>query len=281
MRLLSSIPLFFSLVLLGSCDIVNPAEPIPTYIHIDSFQFIQTPNTGTASQKITSVWVYLDGKDVGAFDLPATIPIIAEKAGQIRVSPGVTYSGLNDILTPYVFFLSDTMTLNPAPGQTVTWTPKSRYMSDTLLNIFNVDFETGFDPFTHLSGTDSISVTNDPNHVFEGTYAGYFAVNSDSASEELLTQSFFAPKESFVELNYRGSLSFEIGLQSTNSNGQFISQYLFGYKARPDWNKVYIGLQDFIDAYPDKAYRVIIRVNPEPGATGYVSFDNLKVISRK
>jgi hypothetical protein len=65
------------------------------------------------------------------------------------------------------------------------------------------------------------------------------------------------------------------------TSGTFSPQYLFGYKPRSDWNKVYIGLQDFIGANPDEIYKIIVKVQPGGTATGYVSFDNLKVITRK
>ena len=281
MRLLSSILIFFGFLIITSCEMINPEEQVPTYLHIDSFNFQKTPNTGTASQNITSVWVYFEGERVGVFDLPATVPILADAVGKVSVLPGVTYSGIKDILTPYVFFLSDTMTLTPAPGQIVSWTPTTQYMEEEYLNIFNVDFEAGGNPFTQFDGDTSLQVVTDPNLVFEGNASGYIYLDNMSRSENMLLQQFFADKEAYIELNYRGTLDFEVGLQSTTAGGQPFTQYVFGYKARPDWNKVYIGLQDFISANPGKAYRVVIKVAPGSPSTGFVLIDNLKVIFRK
>ena len=213
MRLLSSILIFFGFLIITSCEMINPEEQVPTYLHIDSFNFQKTPNTGTASQNITSVWVYFEGERVGVFDLPATVPILADAVGKVSVLPGVTYSGIKDILTPYVFFLSDTMTLTPAPGQIVSWTPTTQYMEEEYLNIFNVDFEAGGNPFTQFDGDTSLQVVTDPNLVFEGNASGYIYLDNMSRSENMLLQQFFADKEAYIELNYRGTLDFEVGLQ--------------------------------------------------------------------
>ena len=280
MRLLSSILLFLCVVFMGSCEVINPEEPVPTFLHIDSFSFRPTSTyVGTRSQKITSVWVYFNGNNIGAFDLPATVPIIAEKSGQLRVVPGVTYSGINDVLTAYPFFVSDTMTLVPAQGQVVSWTPETGYLNDSLLNVLNINFETGLNPFLKFSGDTGLTRVDNPELVFEGKYSGYIYLDNDSSSEIISTTGFAASKESYIELNYKGTLPFEIGLATTS--GTFIPQYLFGYKPRSDWNKVYIGLQDFIGAHPDQVYKIIVKVQPGRSATGYVAFDNLKVVTRK
>ena len=87
----------YLLVVLASCNLINPSEPIPTYVQIDSFQF-KTSNpvlTGTARQKIFSAFVYLDNQLIGAYELPARIPIISNKPGLLKVAPGVILNGLN------------------------------------------------------------------------------------------------------------------------------------------------------------------------------------------
>ncbi len=280
---------FFNLIvallacfLLNSCEVINPDEKIPTYVHIDSFSFVPTPNTGTSSQKITTAWVYFDTEPVGVFELPATFPILMDKPGKLTVTPGIMYSGLSNAQTQYPFFLSDTMTISPATasGSVINFIPKTRYISDSLLKIVIEDFEEG-NSFLTVGGDTGLVRVSDPSLVFEKNYAGYIHFANNKLSENIMSKSFTARVESFLELNYKCSLPFEVGLQSTNASGQYFTAYLYGFKPRSEWNKVYVGLQDFITQYPNKEYRVVIRVGPFDGSTGYVSLDNLKVITKK
>jgi hypothetical protein len=278
MKFLKVICLFFAAsVFISSCDVINPKETIPTYVHIDSFKFVPNPNDGTSSHKITSVWAYYNYILVGVFDIPCTFPIIADKPGKLLLIPGIAYSGLTDIQTQYPFYTGDTSTINPAPTKTINYTPTTQYIDKSLLHFVNEDFELG-NSFKQVDGDTSLIRVSDPNLVFEGKYAGCIYFNNMTLSENILTTSFAAPTQCFLELNYKGTLNFEIGLQTTNSSGQLFAQYFYGFHARADWTKVYVGLQDFIQEYPNQTYRVMVRVIADNPTQGYVSFDNFKVI---
>ena len=266
-----------------SCNIVNPAEKIPTYIQIDSFQFVPTNNTGSSSHKITSAWVYFDNQTVGVFDLPATVPILAESKGVVLVIPGVTFSGINNIQTQYPYYLSDTLTIVPGVGKVVNFIPETKYLADTILNSVIVDFETGVG-FNRVIGDTEIVVVEDPNLVFEGSKSGYIYLDNKSYSENIMLQGFSDPRaESFLEMDYKCSLPFEVGLQTTNATGQLFTQYIYGFKPRTTWNKVYMGFNEFVSAFPNKQYRVVIRVGSLGGdpVTGFVSLDNIKVFTKR
>ncbi len=264
----------------GSCDIINPEEQQPTYVRIDSFAFEPGVNTGTSSQRITSVWAYLNGQILGAFDLPATIPVLADEPSELLLRAGVMYGGISDILIPYPFFRGDTMTLTPTPGEIINFTPKTRYFSEDLLNFINEDFELG-NSFTLVYGDTTLERTSDPSLVFEGDFSGHIEFNNHKFAEYVMTTSFTSSGSAgtFAEINYRGSLPFDVGITTTNSGGQAVSQYLFTYRAREDWNKVYVGMQDFINAYPNRPYRLLIRVYSAEPTQGYVSLDNIKVVN--
>jgi len=266
------------LFLITGCDKVDPTEKTPTYLKIDSFHFQPTPGTGTSSHKITSVWVYLEGRTIGAFDLPATVPVLADEPGQITLTPGITFSGLNDVQTAYPFYRSDTFTLNPQPGEVVSITPVTSYLPDTALNILELDFETG-NPFYKTDGDTALIVTSDPQYRFEGDYGGLIVLDDQSLSVNLMQTAFIAPTVSFLEINYRNTVPFQIGLQTTSSTGQTFTTYILGLHPRNEWNKVYIGLQDFVNQYPNRNYRIVVRVLTENPQDGFVALDNLKVIS--
>jgi hypothetical protein len=263
-----------------SCNIINPAERVPTYVHIDSVQFVPIPNTGSGSQKITSAWVFFDNAPLGAFELPATVPVLTDKQGVITVRPGVVYSGLKDILTPYPFFALDTITINPSQGQVINLHPKTRYFSDTTFNFIYHDFDVS-SGFSKLSGDTELVRTGDPAYVFEGGYSGLIYLNNQSTAQSLMLQPFVKGQETYFELNYKSSVAFGIGVQGQDASGNLITQVVLTVKPHDTWNKLYVGLQDFISAYPNGPYRMVITVAESSPITGYVALDNLKVISKK
>jgi len=53
--------------------LINPAEPIPSYIHIDKIDLTTDYSSqGTSSNKITDAWIYVDNELIGAFEMPVT-----------------------------------------------------------------------------------------------------------------------------------------------------------------------------------------------------------------
>jgi hypothetical protein len=222
----------------------------------------------------------MDNKTIGVFDLPALIPILMDKQGVLALTPGISYSGLKDVQIPYDFYKTYTTNLDPDPGKTVTILPTTGYYSDTSYNLLIEDFESS-NSIVPITGSDTIFRTNVSGEVFEGNYSGKIVIDSADYSEFVMSNSFTAPTEAYLELNYKCSVPFVIGMEFTDAGGNINLKYLYGLKAKEEWSKAYIGLQDFILNYPGKVYNIVIQVNPDNANSGYVLLDNLKVISRK
>ncbi len=56
------IPVFFlALACMTSCEVINPAEPVPSYIHLDSVSLKTTYITeGSALSNVSDAWIYVD-----------------------------------------------------------------------------------------------------------------------------------------------------------------------------------------------------------------------------
>jgi hypothetical protein len=269
---------------IASCNVINPAEVTPTYVYLDSTQFKVNDalKEGSASQKITSAWVYFNNDLVGAFELPAKVPILATAAGQVRVAAGVTYSGLSQ-QSMYPFFQGDTFTIQPSAGQVLHPIPTITYVSGAKFP-FREDFETG-NTFSGLNpnlATDTTIVrTDDKSKVFEGGGSGYIFVDANHPTSENISNTAFtiAQGESYLELNYKCNTSFQVGL-ITSVNGEIIPQYIGGVRAKESWNKIYVALSKFTGNYPSKSYSLLIKTGLDEGlSTGYVLLDNIKVVS--
>lgn len=273
-----------SLLSFAGCEIINPAEKVPTYVHVDSFQFISSPGTGTASHKITNVLAYLDYAPLGTFDLPADIPILADKPASLMLMPAIQFSGMADRIVAYPFYQADTSTLIPAAGKRITLSPVTRYFQDSLLNFTTEDFEAG-NAFVNLEG-DTMVRSSDPQYVYEGNWGGVILLKDTAFATNILSTSFSMPTigsnkaEVYLEMNYKCSVPFVVGLQTSDGSSDIVN-FLYGFNARSSWNKVYIGLEEFLTAYPNRSYRVIVRVAKDKAGEDYVAFDNFKVVSRK
>jgi hypothetical protein len=268
----------------SGCNTINPEEKVPTYIHLDTINFVNTNPTkeGTTSQNITSAWVYFNNNPIGVFDLPATVPILADAPGQVSISAGVAYSGLG-YASLYPFFNSDTFTLTPAPGTILKPKPTISYV-DAAVFTWKEDFETG-NAFINTNAdnpTDTSLVrTNAPGDIFEGGGSGVIYLDANHPTSENISNNGFPIKagQSFIELNYKCNTSFQVGLQ-TSKQGAVLFEYIAGVKAKESWNKVYIGLSNFTGTYQGAQYRIMIKAGLDNGlSNGYVLLDNIKVIS--
>ncbi|XZF16614.1 hypothetical protein ACTHGU_10800 [Chitinophagaceae bacterium MMS25-I14] len=274
----------------SSCNVINPKEKIPTYVHIDSFIYRNTnPQVfGSASHKITNVWVYLNDQAVGNFELPATFPVLIDSPGRLEVAPGINVNGLTFVRLPYPFYNFDTtFKLTPNPGKVVNFTPVTSYTSVSKV-LWQENFEnTASHPFAKYDGDTSIVITTDPSKVFEGHGSGYLYLNgniANSYNEATGTASFLPTKNQdiYLEMDYKCSIPFVVGLETTlSSNGTVYREYISGLNAHPDsWNKVYLNIQDFVNSYTGTDFRVIIKAGfDDTTSTGYVLMDNLKVVS--
>lgn len=279
--------LFLSIIgLLGTgCNLINPAEKTPTYVHVDSFSFKinDASKEGTARQNINCAWVYFDNQAIGVFDLPVTIPVLADAPGQIQIIPGVTVSGLKDYVTQYAFFKSATTNIDPSPGKVIQFTPQTSYVTDANFQ-WKEDFETGntFIPVNSELTTDStIARVTDKSMVYEGGAAGYIYMDATHYESQNISNNSFpiAQGRSFLEIHYKGNTSFQVGLQTT-VGGAIEYEYLIGLKAKDTWNKVYVDLSQFTSVKKGSAYRIMIKSGLDEGLTnGYVLLDNLKIIS--
>lgn len=263
---------------------MNPPEKIPTYLHIDSFTVRNSSTLDIATQKITGAWVYLDNQLVGVYDLPGDIPIIMEREGQITLSAGIDYSGMKSYKTIYPFYNSDTFNLKPNPGQTVVYNPVIGYRSSAIER-YKEDFEVGntFIPInSDYTDDTTISRVGDPALTWGGKGgSGYiYLTPSNSYSQNINNTGFsIASGESFIEIDYKCSVTFQVGLQA-NYNGTPVFEPIANIKPSDDWNKLYIGLQEFKGRYQAGPYRLVILAElPDGQSQGYVLVDNIKVIS--
>lgn len=285
-KLLLLLPALLLAATFTGCDIINPSEPTPTYVRIDSFRFDEDdPNrTGSSSNKITAVWVYQDNDAIGVFDLPCSVPVIMDKRSRISIAPGVTYGGIKDYQALYPFYTFDSMTIDPSPGNVINLDANTGYISGLRMP-YNEDFEigNGFEEvYPNQVGDTSLTRVSGSNDVFEGGGSGYIYLDQTNSRAEVANSTAFRVRSgnAYIELNYKCNFSFLVGLRGSFSNDIDVYKYFHGINANEGWNKMYIDIEPYIAELGAEEYKVAIYAElPEGQANGYILLDNIKVVT--
>jgi hypothetical protein len=267
-----------------SCNIINPKETVPTYIRVDSFLFQNSPAITEISYShyINNVWVYYNNIAIGAFDLPATFPIMATGTGKLQLVPGITENGRNDLVIVYPFYVTDTSSFAAQPGKIINYTPKTTFYSSIQRTVIS-DFNFGLTKFAKKAGNINMINVTTPGLVFEGGGSGGIYLNAvGDSSEDSTNITYTIPTENaFIEFNYKTEVPFYVGLQANLSNLIYATPYyLAGISPNDHWQKFYLNVSDFAKKYQGTTYSFYIKAVLGPGQTsGKLLIDNIQLIS--
>ena len=120
-------------IVISSCELINPAETVPSYIHIQKIDLISTATYGSSSSKISDAWVYIDEQLIGCFELPATIPILSEGSHNIKIRPGIKVNGIGSNRSPYPFYNIIEQTIDLQKGTVLNLSPTTTYTSASVV----------------------------------------------------------------------------------------------------------------------------------------------------
>jgi hypothetical protein len=288
------------------CNTINPAEQVPTYIHIDSFHFVQTnpqanydfaisttareASPAPISHQINVAWVYYNNNPVGIFDLPATFPIITNgTSGILEVYPGILADGENNDIVNYSSFNTpDTFTFSTQPGKVINHTPVTGYTSGVNIGVISnfEDPKTGFGPCDGTTlGIKKLDKNLYPDSVFwdGGQYSGMIALYAPTV-DSAIDSSFSFPIASgvaYIEFDYNTTVDVYIGLQANESN--LISStpyYLTGIYPNTGWQKFYLEVDGFTANTQGTSYNLYIKaVLPSGQTSGRLLIDNIQIVT--
>jgi len=266
----------------NGCEIINPAEDIPSYIKIEPFQLTTQVDEGSASQSITDGWVYVDEILLGAYTLPATIPVLETGEQEIIVDPGIKENGIS--ATPVIFPYYDrfTTSVNLTETETIAIQPKTQYKGNVEF-VFIENFEG-----SHIFTDDrdeypetAVSITDDGS--FEGN-SGKITLTKDSPLFDVATLSFFENLPSngikvYLEINYKTEVEFGVGLRGRNFAGAEELYVSNGLNRSAIWKKVYINLTNtVIDANLEYYQVSLVAELPDEMESADIMIDNIKLL---
>lgn len=268
------------------CDVINPAEPIPTRIEIQPFNFQIQPGQGSAQNKITEVWVYYGNNTfLGAFTPPVAVNFLEEGTTHFKFRPGIRNNGILDDAIVYPMFEEYTLDLDASPGSVFGVSPLTKYKEEVGFS-FLCDFELD-NPFVDnrdtVSASNLVRSTTDP---FEGDYCGEI-IMSDSAY--FIEVGHLLPigdlpvdsSKAYLEFRYKSEVDMSIGLLGYNLTGQSFSNFFYLVKASDEWNMLYIDLTDLLVLSKLDAYKILFRSLYPPNSSEpeyHIFLDNIKVV---
>jgi len=265
---------------LAGCEVDGP---IPAYVYIDKFDLTTSPDQGTDSERITEGWFYANGEFLGAYSLPADVPVIADGSTEIIVFPGIKVNGI--ISTPDIYPLYDRYDINLdlLPTKTDTISPSTKYIDNSVIP-FIEDFETTNAFIDDLDGNPETRVELTQIDVFEGIHSGYIRLDTANNYIEVATLPVIENlpinnSPVFLEFNYKNNVEFGVGLVGVSASGPTGKVIILGLREKEEWNKMYLELTPSLFASGLPAYQILITaIHSSENEVSEIYLDNFKIV---
>ncbi len=265
----------------SGCDIINPPEDIPAYIHIKNYNFTtNSVREGTAANRFTDAWVYAGNTFLGGFEIPTTIPSLVKGNKKLIISPGVKENGISLNRVPYPFIEAFTPEVNLHEAKVDTIKPDWKYLPETRFPWLE-NFE-GTSVSLQLSNnsTTGFRILNSNDSAFEGSGALMATVDQQHVLFECQTKNTYQlprGKPVWVEMHYKTQVPLEIGVYSIGAGGN-TKLFTAGVNPSAEWNKVYFNLTSTISYEGTTQVFRIYMAAFNQGNGGTILIDNLKLL---
>lgn len=266
-------------------------QPATTWLKIGKWVLQSNPDAqfpeGELTQDIDQVFVSMDGKSLGTYQVPVKIPIVANSGKHDFVFvAGITENGINATKNRYPLVKNYSTSIQLVQNDTASVTPKTSYYANMKFLI--EDFES---PSLHLEvgngSTATITRENDPSILKWGNYYGSVELNQQDTLLSVATtfgESF--PKQAtpvYMELDYINTNSVLTSLISFGNGTYYTDPYIQinpQIPADAKWKHMYINLTE------DVSYRVTSPQNEvqftflfdKGKLSSYFYIDNIKII---
>jgi len=284
--------------LITSCNKDKLEAPLATYLSIPGIGLsTDSVSEGSNHHKINTVWIVINNKEMGTYDLPCTIPVqLDEGDNDVVIFPGIYLNGNSSqraIYDPYnilSFTLSDTLINKPLDTIVVADTSLiTTYKSFKSIEILESFDESGINLEATAKSDTSILKTNDPSKIFvnpqtglnDGNVGEIILSGNQNLAEFATVESYQIPIDranAYVEVSYRSNVPITVGVIA-DVRSQIIQAPTVVILPKNEWNKIYINLISEITAYNASNYKIFFGVTkPSNIDTAKVYLDNLKLV---
>lgn len=240
-----------SFTALTACDIINPAEDIPAYIYVEAFQLnTDSRSEGTNSSKIEEVWLSVNGNFLGAYTLPALIPILETGTQNITLNAGIKDNGISATPEIYPFYEGSEVQVDLRPNEVDTLRPVIGYLDNTRFS-FIEPFNNDNHLFQDLrAGNDFNRIQISAEGAFEGSSA-HIQLNEDNPLVELATVNPYRDLTTqgfvvYLEVNFRSDVIVVFGVQGFSNGVAGAPIFDPGFLPSDTWNKIYFNITPLV-----------------------------------
>ena len=272
---------------------------IPSYLWIDSvhFQITDEAQQGTASHRITDVWVIANGKNLGLYQIPARIPILENGATLLNIDAGIMLGGVPQLRAKYPFYTTYTLTADLQRERIDTLTPRFTYTHATQF-YFIEDFESAGIRFNAYETSAPLEKTSDEALIFrhpqeDNNYSGIIELPYNDTIHHFEIRTITPVNLTaqdinycLMEINFRITHDVEIGMIAHSAYSSIPAQqiplaHLVGNQ-NPEWKKVYVNFTQRIggsSSFQMKNFDIYIRATiPYNEKNARFLFDNIKIV---
>lgn len=287
----NSVPSLARLLLAGTCAVclagcIESWEGPPHFVHVEEVVFVTEADEGESTSRIEEVWVYSETDVLGAFPLPADIPLSPEALGPsttLTLSAGIRANAISATRKPYPFYEAIEFPVSPAYGGNDTLTMTIGYNELTEVVVAE-DFETAnrFEPA--VTSTADIVRTQASEWVLDGEGSGLIVLDASrqalvsSTNEQQFNLRSNGPV--WLELDYACTQPFWVGLYVKDGvNAQRIPILVLN-STDGERNKIYLDLDPVVRTTPDAThYEITLDAYYDGSADStVVVVDNLKLL---
>jgi len=257
----------------------------PAMFNVNSVSVETQDFQGSTSHNIKDLWMFLDGVDLGVFQLPANIPVIDEEnvsTGILQFSPGVRNNGINKSPIIYPFYDSFILEKDITKGNVEEIDLVFNYGSAVKFALVS-DFESGNDFGYDADEDGNLGIVASSTDVFEGSKSGLIALDEDNLFTEIGTSLSFENLPSngspvFMELDYKNDVDLNVGLIGFLGNTP-IKNYNLVLNPSEEWNKVYVDFSFVIQESQLDSYKILLGAGIDAGGEpANVFIDNVKLV---
>ena len=286
----------------------SPKMEIPSYVWIDSvdFRIMNAGQQGTASHKITDVWITTsNGENLGMYQIPARIPILESGATRLNILAGIMIGGVPQKRFPYPFYMTYTLTADLKKGKIDTLIPHFMYDTSNTKFYLIEEFESAGILFAAYDKSAPLNKTSDNALIFHypkeiNGYSGLIELpyKNDSATVyhfeirtiDPINLTYLNMNYCLMEINFCITDDVEIGMIAHSANSSIPNQQiplanLSGIdKTKPEnpvWKKVYVNFTQEIresSAIQMKNFDIYIRGTISTNEKARYLFDNIKLV---
>ncbi|MFH2142368.1 MAG: hypothetical protein ABIJ97_08105 [Bacteroidota bacterium] len=267
---------------LFSCELINPEEDIPSYIHIPGFELSTVSGQGGNIHKITDAWVFIDGNFQGVYEVPVTFPVLASGSHEIRLAAGIKMNGISSSREIYPFYTRHISERNLIQAKIDTISPTVNYVSElTFGNLWIEDFEdAGLLLDTTFNSLADLKQIFDPNL---NSKIGQVELTESLNTFECYSNAIDLPTNGsrvYIEMEYKCDHNFIVGLWAINANEVKNNPVMSLNSTSGTWNKIYIDLsQILIDNSTALNFILYISaLKSSDVSTASLAFDNIKIV---